>query len=341
MSPPSNQHSWRNFRNWKRTIHENDQNENKIEYIYVSRKTQISTIYRCNRCVPIKTWTTYPSNTHNRHVFEGMIPYRRRQMNVMESRITSQSSVVQAFCLKWQRRNIEGSSYCLFVKGIHRWPVVSPHRNMGNVSVWWRHNVCYRLVTLRSNQCRKLVTQLLYSAISDRCHVPSLPSFSKGCYLSTQVRYQELEYGNPHRSANDITSKFSTMPEWGKAQNVYLRVFRVYSANSNSRYFFHAWVLTVGTFWERGKPQNITLGRVIMGNFCTCHHPWVLFVWMLLNVTFNYLTYQFKVSTAFILVYLRLHPPPTPKDGFAPIPCLRIPDRTCHWTTLHRDWIFN
>ena len=47
----------------------------------------------------------------------------------------------------WQQRNKYQMSVllslCVGNQGIHRWPVISPHKwdsNVGNVSIWWRHN---------------------------------------------------------------------------------------------------------------------------------------------------------------------------------------------------------
>ena len=53
---------------------------------------------------------------------------RRRQMTVMASRITGQSSVCLTVCSDWQQRNINGTRYCSFVRGIHRLPVDSLHK---------------------------------------------------------------------------------------------------------------------------------------------------------------------------------------------------------------------
>ena len=88
---------------------------------------------------------------------------RRRQMTVMASRITGQSSVCSTGFSDWQQRNIKGWRYCPFVRGIHRWPVDSPHKGTvtENVSMWWRHNAQTRLfswgdflrITLNSRSC--------------------------------------------------------------------------------------------------------------------------------------------------------------------------------------------
>ena len=46
--------------------------------------------------------------------------------------------------LRLTTKNIKGPHHCPFVKGIHPWPVDSPHKggsNAENVSIWWRHEV--------------------------------------------------------------------------------------------------------------------------------------------------------------------------------------------------------
>ena len=46
----------------------------------------------------------------------------------MTSRITGQSSVCWSLWLHWQQRNIKCPRYCLFVRGIHGWPVNFPNK---------------------------------------------------------------------------------------------------------------------------------------------------------------------------------------------------------------------
>ena len=52
------------------------------------------------------------------------------QMTIMASRITGQSSVCSTVTSHWQqKRNIKGPCYSPFVRGIHQWPVDSPHKS--------------------------------------------------------------------------------------------------------------------------------------------------------------------------------------------------------------------
>ena len=53
---------------------------------------------------------------------------RIRQMTVMASRITGQSSVCTTFGSNKQQKNIKGPRYWSSVMGIHRRPVDSPHK---------------------------------------------------------------------------------------------------------------------------------------------------------------------------------------------------------------------
>ena len=59
------------------------------------------------------------------------VSLQRCQMTVMESPITGQSNVCSTLCLNWQQRNIKGPRNCLFVRGIHWWPVDSTPKGTG------------------------------------------------------------------------------------------------------------------------------------------------------------------------------------------------------------------
>ena len=69
-------------------------------------------------------WTVVSMYWYSRAITQSL---RRRIMTIMASRITGQSSV-STVCSDWQQRNIKGPRYCASVRGIHRWPVDSPHK---------------------------------------------------------------------------------------------------------------------------------------------------------------------------------------------------------------------
>ena len=78
----------------------------------------------------------------NRHV----CALRRRQMAVMASRITEQSSVCSTVYSDWQQRNIKYQHCYSFVRGIHRLTVVSSDKGTatwiffpfhGVILTWW------------------------------------------------------------------------------------------------------------------------------------------------------------------------------------------------------------
>ena len=62
-------------------------------------------------------------------------------MSAMASLITGVLIVYSTVFFKAQMNEKHQSSASLaFVRGIHRWPVNTPHSNAENVSIWWRQN---------------------------------------------------------------------------------------------------------------------------------------------------------------------------------------------------------
>ena len=63
-------------------------------------------------------------------------------MGAMVSQITSISIVYSTVWSGADQGKYQISALLAFVKGIHRWPVNSPHKasNAENVSIWWRHH---------------------------------------------------------------------------------------------------------------------------------------------------------------------------------------------------------
>ena len=65
-------------------------------------------------------------------------------MSAMASQITSLTIVYSIVYSGANQRKHQSSASLVFVRGIHRWPVNSPHirpgSNAENVSNWWRHH---------------------------------------------------------------------------------------------------------------------------------------------------------------------------------------------------------
>ena len=65
-------------------------------------------------------------------------------MSAMASQITSLTRLfTHAFIQAQIKEKNQSSASLAFVRGIHQWPVNSPHKkasNAENVSIWWRHN---------------------------------------------------------------------------------------------------------------------------------------------------------------------------------------------------------
>ena len=68
-------------------------------------------------------------------------------MSAMASQITGVSVVNSIVYSGPDQRKHQNSHSLAFVRGIHRWPVNTPHKgvsNVENVSIWWRHHDCTR-----------------------------------------------------------------------------------------------------------------------------------------------------------------------------------------------------
>ena len=61
----------------------------------------------------------------------------------MASQITGVSIVCFNVCSGVDQRKHQSAASLAFVRGIHRWPVDSPHKGLvtRNVSIWWRHRI--------------------------------------------------------------------------------------------------------------------------------------------------------------------------------------------------------
>ena len=75
---------------------------------------------------PIKNLNLGIYFLHNDIEIHWVFALRRRQMTVMASRITGQSSVCWAVFLDWQQRHMKGPRYYPFDRTINLWQVDSP-----------------------------------------------------------------------------------------------------------------------------------------------------------------------------------------------------------------------
>ena len=76
-------------------------------------------------------------------------------MSMMASPITSVSIVNSTICTGADQRKHEISMSLAFVKGIHQWPVNSPHKE--NVSIWWHHHGKVWVALLYISRTRHIV----------------------------------------------------------------------------------------------------------------------------------------------------------------------------------------
>ena len=80
----------------------------------------------------------------------------------MVSQITGVSIVCTTVSSGAGQRKHQSSASLDIVRGIHRWPVNSPHKGPVNVSIWWRHHG--KLIPIpTSSTCTMAVSGLLGS----------------------------------------------------------------------------------------------------------------------------------------------------------------------------------
>ena len=91
-------------------------------------------------------------------------------MSSMASQITSLKIVYSTIDSDADQRKHQSSASLAFVRGIHRWPVNSPHKwpcNAGNVSIWWRHHgLNIARVILPGGGCQGIATLILLTTKS-------------------------------------------------------------------------------------------------------------------------------------------------------------------------------
>ena len=80
--------------------------------------------------------------------------------SAMASQITGDLIVYSIVCSGTDQRKHPSSTSLAFVRGIHRWPVNSPHKgssNAENVFIWWRHHGQKAVRALHANKptCRR------------------------------------------------------------------------------------------------------------------------------------------------------------------------------------------
>ena len=86
------------------------------------------------------------------------------------------------------QREHQSSTSMAFVRGIHRWPVNSPHKkasNAENVSIWWRHHV---LTPRRLFQC-DITNVIVYITQHPILAVALLDKFGSKIYSYTDFLY--------------------------------------------------------------------------------------------------------------------------------------------------------
>ena len=86
-------------------------------------------------------------------------------MSTMASQLTGVSMVCSIVCSGAGQRKHQSSAPLAFVRGIHRWPVDSPHKGpvTRNVSIWWRHHEMLLFIepVTRNPKTVKLILQIL------------------------------------------------------------------------------------------------------------------------------------------------------------------------------------
>ena len=83
-------------------------------------------------------------------IYSVVFHYNDVIMGATASQITSIAIVYSTVYSSADQRKHQSSASLAFVRGIHWWPVNSPHKwpvyNADNVSIWWRHHVLFFFV---------------------------------------------------------------------------------------------------------------------------------------------------------------------------------------------------
>ena len=75
-------------------------------------------------------------------------PIECNHMSIMASQITDNSTVCSTICSGAHQRKLQSSMSLVFLRGIHRWPVDSPHKgNMENGSISLHQHAQRRIPT--------------------------------------------------------------------------------------------------------------------------------------------------------------------------------------------------
>ena len=100
----------------------------KWNRIYVSQN-----ICDCWRIISLKCWS----------ITACIVQYNDVIMSSMASQITGLTIVYSTVYSRADQRKHQSSASLAFVRGIHRWPVNSPHKwpvTRKMFSIWWRHH---------------------------------------------------------------------------------------------------------------------------------------------------------------------------------------------------------
>ena len=88
-------------------------------------------------CIPdTRVWKNATASARTTH-------YSDVIMGAMASQMTNLTIVYSTVYTGADQRKHESSASLAFVRGIHRWPVNSPHKwpvTRKNISIWWRHH---------------------------------------------------------------------------------------------------------------------------------------------------------------------------------------------------------
>ena len=123
-------------------------------------------------------------------------------MNAMASQVTSFRVVYSTVHSDADQRKHQSFASLAFVRGIHRWPVDSPHErpsNAENVSIWWRYHVClvyYKtdvsssiIAISEENNLRILILQIFPRVLHFGCMCPEITYRGYGVVTNMQVNW--------------------------------------------------------------------------------------------------------------------------------------------------------
>ena len=120
-------------------------------------------------------------------------------MSAMRLKSPALRLFIQSFIQGADQRKHQSSASLAFVRGIHRWPVNSPHKGPVTRKIWWRHherlhsgNRTYGKLNLRTNKYTSNDTPQAPLGSQESAMIPSLEILKRNRHLAIFISPLQL-----------------------------------------------------------------------------------------------------------------------------------------------------